>query len=143
MPRKKRNKQASQVASKSWDSLRRGAARLQPAARSTGVAAKRGMHRTRAWAAPQIERTGQVLQDRVAPKASSMLTSAAERLEPRQSRPTRWLKLAAIPVLTAGASAVAALARKRSKRGADGTTPDEAGPSGTTPAAKEQKEQVR
>jgi hypothetical protein len=138
MSHKKRNRQAGQVASKSWDRLRRGAAQVKPAARRTGAAAKRGVHKTRAWAAPQIERTGQVLQDRVAPKASSLLTSAAERLEPRQSRRTRWLKLAAISSLTAAASAVAALARKRSNPGAGDATPGEADASGVSPIAKEQ-----
>lgn len=143
MSRKKQNRQAGQVASKSWDWLRRGAAQVKPAARSTGATARRGIHHTRAWAAPQIERTGQVLQDRVAPKASSLLSSAAERLEPRQSQRARRLKLAAIPVLTAAAGAVAALASKRRKPGTDGTTPDEADASGGKPIAEEQNEQVR
>ena len=143
MSRKKRNRQAGQVASKSWDWLRQGATQVKPAARTTGTAARRGMHKTRAWAAPQIERTGQVLQDRVAPKASSLLSSAAERLEPRQSRRARRLKLAAISVLTAAAGGAAALARKRRNPGANSTTPGEADAGGVTPTAKEQKEQVR
>jgi hypothetical protein len=143
MSRKKRNRQAGQVASKSWDWLRRGAAQVKPAARSTGATARRGIHKSRAWAAPQIERTGQVLQDRVAPKASSLLNSAAERIEPRQPRRARRLKLAAISVLTAAAGAGAALASKRRKPGADGTTSGEADAGGGQPLDKEQNEQAR
>jgi hypothetical protein len=101
------------------------------------------MHKTRAWAAPQIKRTGQVLQYRVAPKASSLLTSAAERLEPRQPRRARWLKLAAISGLTAAAGAIAAVAGKRRNPDAGGTAPGEADASGVTPIAKGQEEQVR
>ncbi len=138
MSRQKRNGQAGQVASKSWDWLRQGAAQVRPAARSTGSAAKRGVHKTRAWAAPQLERTGEVLQTRVAPKASSLLSSAAERLEPRQSRRARRVKLAAVSALTAAASAVAVLARMRRKPGAGGTAPAEAD-AGDVPA----EEQVR
>ena len=140
MSRKKQSRQSGQVVSKSWDWLRQGAAQAKPAARSTGAAARRGVHKSRAWAAPQLERTGQVLQNRVAPKASSLLSSAAERLDPGQSRRGRRLKVAAVSVLTAAASAVAVLARRRRKPGA-GTSPDEADASGST--AEEQKEQVR
>ncbi len=70
---------------------------------------------TRVWAAPQVERTGQVLQDRVAPKVSAALSSAARRLEPAKPRRSRWRKLAGASAFTAAASAVAALVRKRRK----------------------------
>ncbi len=141
MSRKKQSSQSGQVVSKSWDWLRQGAAQAKPAARSTGAAARRGVHKSRAWAAPQLERTGQVLQNRVAPKASSLLSSAAERLDPGQSRRARRLKVAAVSVLTAAAGAVAVLARMRRKPGTGGTSPDEADTSGAT--SEEQKEQVR
>ena len=52
------------------------AERAKPLAKSTGEAARRGFLRTRAWAAPQVERSGQALQDTVAPKVSAMLSSA-------------------------------------------------------------------
>src|SRR5258708_20543370 len=91
------------------------AARMKPLARSTGLAARRGARRTRAGAAPQVERTGQVLQDSVAPKVSALLSSAARRLEPAKPPRRRWRKLAGISMITAAASAVAAVGRSRKK----------------------------
>src|SRR5712692_9733287 len=91
------------------------AARVKPLARSTGAAARRRVHRTRAWAAPQVERTGQVLQDSVAPKVSALLSSAAQRLEPAKPQRRRWRTLAGVSMLTAAASAVAAVVRNRRK----------------------------
>jgi hypothetical protein len=58
------------------------AARAKPLAKSTRSVAKRQMHKTRAWAAPRVERTGHALQETVAPKVSALLTSAAQRIEP-------------------------------------------------------------
>src|SRR5260221_9258819 len=46
------------------------------------AAARRRVRKTRAWAAPQVEHAGQVLQDSVAPKVSALLSAAARRLEP-------------------------------------------------------------
>src|SRR5260370_3950402 len=96
------------------DRVRHAAAQVKPLARTTGAAARRRVHRTRAWAAPQLERTGQVLQDTIAPKVSAVLSSAAQRLEPAQPHRGRWRKLAGVSMLTA-ASAVAALILKRRK----------------------------
>ncbi len=71
------------------------------------------MHKTRAWAAPDVERTGQVLQDSVAPKVSALPSSAAQRLEPATPPRRRWRKLAGISILTAAAGAVAGVVRNR------------------------------
>jgi hypothetical protein len=114
MARMKRIDEAPMAAS-ARDRALQAAARVKPLARSTQAAAKRGVHSTRAWAAPQVERTGQVLQDSVAPKVSALLSSAAQRLEPEKPRRKRWPRLAAISVLTAAAGAAAALARYRRK----------------------------
>src|SRR5260221_12959599 len=65
------------------------AAQLKPPARSTAAAARRRVHKTRAWAAPQVEHAGQVLQDSVAPKVSALLSAAARRLEPAKARRRR------------------------------------------------------
>jgi hypothetical protein len=122
MSRMKSNRQADLTASKARRLARQAAAQVgpvaaqaKPLAKSTGAAASRSVHRTRAWVAPRVERTGQVLQDSVAPKVSSLLSSAARRLEPTKPRDTRWRKLVGISLLTAAAGAGAALARKRSK----------------------------
>jgi hypothetical protein len=125
------------------------AAQVKPLARSTRIAARRRVYRARAWAAPQVERTGEVLQDSVAPKVSALLSSAAERLEPAKPRRRRWRKLVGISMLVATASAAAAVARNRRKpdfttspaeAGADRT---EAGADSVTPAAEPRDGQVR
>src|SRR6266487_4137144 len=122
MSRRKRNHQASTTATNAWRRARQAAAQVKPAAAhvkphamSTGAAARRRVHRTRAWAAPQVERTGQVLQDSIAPKLSALLSSAARRLEPAKPPRPRWRKLAVVSVLTAAAGAAAAFVRNRKK----------------------------
>ena len=49
---------------------------------SVAPAARRGVRKARAWAAPQVDRTGQVIQDTVAPKVAAALHSSAQRLDP-------------------------------------------------------------
>jgi hypothetical protein len=70
MSRTRRNHEPGTKASSPWDRARQAAAQVTPAAaelkplaRSTGAAARRRVHRTRAWAAPQVEHAGRVLQD--------------------------------------------------------------------------------
>jgi hypothetical protein len=64
------------------EQLKPYAAKLKPLAQSTGDAARRHARKTRAWAAPRVERTGKNLQENVAPKVSQMLSSAAQRIDP-------------------------------------------------------------
>jgi hypothetical protein len=80
-------------------------------------AASRGVWKARAWAAPQVERTGQVLQDTVAPKIAAALAESARRLDPEKPKRGRWRTLAGISALLAAAAIVAAL-RKRMAPGA-------------------------
>jgi hypothetical protein len=122
MSRTRRNHEPGTKASSPWDRARQAAAQVTPAAaelkplaRSTGAAARRRVHRTRAWAAPQVEHAGRVLQDSVAPKVSALLSSAARRLEPAKPPRRRWRKLAGISLLAAAAGAVAAVVRNRRK----------------------------
>jgi hypothetical protein len=93
------------------------AANIKPLAQSTRAAAIRRVRKTRAWAAPRLERTGLVLQHNLAPKVSAWLSLAARRIEPAKPRHARWRKLAGISVVTAAAGAAAALARNRKKPG--------------------------
>lgn len=106
------------------DSARQAAAQLRPAAekarpyaQSAGVVARRQLLRTRAWAAPQIERSGQLLQDTVAPKAAALLSEAARRVDPAQPRQRRWGAGLGVGLatLTAAAGAVVAWMRGRNK----------------------------
>jgi len=103
------------------------AAQMKPFAQRTGAAAKRRVRRTRAWAAPRVERSGQVLQDSVAPTVSAWLSAAARRLEPAKPHRPRWRKLAGFSVLAAAAGAAAALVRSRKK-------PDSAAPAAAADA---------
>jgi hypothetical protein len=142
MSRTRRNHEPGTKASSPWDRARQAAAQvkpvaaqLKPLARSTGAAARRRVHKTRAWAAPQVERTGQVLQGSVAPKVSALLSSAAQRLEPAKPPRRRWRKLAGISMLTAAAGAIAAVVRNRRKPEVT-TSAAEADADDVTPAAE-------
>jgi hypothetical protein len=109
--------------------IKPAAEQMKPLARSTKEAAGRGLRRSRAWAAPQIEHAGQVLQDNVAPKVSDALASAARKIEPDKPKTGRLRALSIVSVvLAAAASAVAALARKRKAQ--DEATEPEPGPNG-------------
>jgi hypothetical protein len=113
MARTMKTRQA--LASQTAHRLTAVAAQLKPFARSTRAAATRGAHATRAWGAPRLERTGQVLQDSVAPKVASALSSAAQRLDPGKPRSARWRRPAGIATVTAAASAAAAVVLRRRK----------------------------
>jgi hypothetical protein len=90
------------------------AAKVKPLAGKAGAATARRVRRTRAWAAPQVKRAGEVLQDSVAPKVSAMMSSAAERIDPEQPRRGRRSGSAGIARLKRAASAAkAASARLR------------------------------
>jgi hypothetical protein len=117
MSRSKAHNRTGNAVDGAWRRARQAAARLQPAAKqamplakNAGIAAKRQADRTRAWAAPQVERAGQVVQDRLAPKASSLLSAAARRLEPEKPQRSRW-RMVGISAAAAAASALAAAAR--------------------------------
>jgi hypothetical protein len=84
MSRKGRNDEPGTKPSSPWDRAGQAAAKvkpvaaqLKPLARSTGAAARRRAHKTRAWAAPQVEHAAQVMQGSVAPKVSALLSAAA------------------------------------------------------------------
>jgi hypothetical protein len=114
---------------------RQAAASLKPVARSGSAAAKHGVRATRAWTAPQLERTGHLVQDRIAPKLSAVLHSAAQRIEPGNARPRRWRKVAGASMVTAAASAVAGAVLNRRRH--NGTAPeDEPGSSYRETAAR-------
>jgi hypothetical protein len=115
MSPKKRNDAIMDAARRASAQLKPVAERAKPLAKSTGEAARRRILRTRAWAAPQVERSGKVLQDTVAPKVSSALSSAASRIDPAQPRYRRWKKPVGLATLTAAGGAVAAFLRLRRK----------------------------
>jgi hypothetical protein len=101
---------------------RQAAAGLKPVARSTRAVTKHAVRTTRGWAAPQLERTGHLVENRIAPKISSVLSSAAQRIEPGRPRHRRWPKVAGASMITAAASAVAGAVLNRRRQ--NGTAPD-------------------
>ena len=101
-----------------WDRTRKAADQVKPLAQNTGDAAKRTLLRTRAWAAPQLERTGHALQDNVAPKVSAMLTTAAQRIDPAKPKRGQWrLPVGIAAALAAAASAAAAVLSQKARSG--------------------------
>lgn len=101
------------------------AAQMKPLAKNTGEAARRSILRSRAWAAPRLERSGKVLQETVAPKVSAALSSAAERIDPAKPRKARWKwPVGLMAAAAAAASAAAAVFKSRSKTDAQTTAHD-------------------
>ena len=137
----KRKHEAGMVAS-SARAARRMAAQVKPLARSAGATTARGARKTRAWAAPQVEHAGQVVQDSVAPRVSALLSSAARRLEPARPRSGRWRKLVGGSAVTAAAGAAAALVRSRTKPDA-ALSAAETDADDVTPAAQTHDGQAR
>jgi hypothetical protein len=115
-----------QAASSARAYARQAVAQVKPLAQSTAAAASRRVQTTRAWAAPQLKHSGQVLEHNIAPKVAGLLSSAAQRLEPAKPRRERWRKLAGISMLTAAGSAVAAVILNRKKPGAAEADTDDA-----------------
>ena len=120
MSRKKRTAEALELVRQAAAQLRPAAAKVKPLAGSTGAVAKRSVYRTRAWAAPRVEHTGQVVEDSVAPKVSALLSSVAQLLEPDKPRHRRWRTPIAIAAVTAAAMAAAIVGNRRKP---DSTTP--------------------
>jgi hypothetical protein len=106
------------------------AAQVKPLADDARQAASRGVYRARSWAAPQVERTGQVLQDTVAPKVADALHASAQKLDPGQPPHRGWRKgAAAISILlAAAATAVAALAARKRRAESAAANSEEAEP---------------
>jgi hypothetical protein len=111
---------------------RQAAASLKPVARGGSAAAKRSVRATRAWAAPQLERTGRFVEDHAGPKISALLYSASQRVEPGKPNLRRWRKVAGVSMVTAAASALAGAVLSRRRQ--NGTAPEDE-PDGAQEAA--------
>jgi hypothetical protein len=95
---------------------RQAASQVTPAVASARATAQQGVHSARTWAAPRLERSGVALQDRVAPKVSAMLVTAARRIEPPRPKRRMWpFAVAAGLVAAAGAAAAGVLLGKQGK----------------------------
>ena len=127
--------QLVQLARQAAEAAKPVAAQVKPLASDARQAAGRGVYRARSWAAPQVDRTGQVFQDTVAPKVADALHSSAQKLDPGQPPHRGWRKGAAVIsiLLAAAAAAVATMARKRKAQSTASADAEEAGE--TPPAA--------
>src|SRR5215471_17543770 len=105
-----------QLAQQTAEAAKPVAAQVKPLASDAKQAVGRGVYKARVWVAPQVDRTGQALQDTVAPKVAAALHSSAQRLDPGEAPHRGWRKgAAAISILLAAA---AAAARNRKARAA-------------------------
>jgi len=76
-------------------------------AAAAAAAARQGTYSARVWAAPRLERTGQAVEQRVAPTMAAMLSAAARRIDPAPApaKRRRWPFVAAGLMLAAGLAA--------------------------------------
>jgi hypothetical protein len=114
------------------------AADLAPLAKSAGEAVRQGadevaawagpqVRKTRSWAAPRIERTGVVVQEKIAPQVSEALTRAARKLDPEPAKRRKGLRRV-LALALAGAGAAVAVLVIRSRSGNAETEPDYSDP---------------
>jgi hypothetical protein len=136
MSRTKTDRNAAKAAARGfWQRARQTAedakpvaAQVRPLANDTKDAASRGLRKARVWAAPQVERTGQMLQDSVAPKVAAALISVARRLDPDKPKGRSWRKVAGVSALLAAAAAIGAALRNRAAPATAAADQDEPGP---------------
>jgi hypothetical protein len=73
------------------------------AAEQARIAAGHRIEDARYWAAPILEDVAHRVEDQLAPKVSSMLTAAAERIDPTPARSRRWPMMILMTGLAIGA----------------------------------------
>lgn len=117
---------------------RQTAADIAPLAKSASEAVRHGadgvaawagpqVRKSRSWAAPQLERTGVLVQEKLAPQVSEALTRAARKLNPEPAPRRRGLRGFLALGLAAAAAAVAVMVIRK-KTGSAASQPAEAGP---------------
>lgn len=106
-------------------------------AAAAAAAARQGTYSARIWAAPRLERTGQALEQQVAPKVAAMLSSAAHRIDPAPAKRRRWPFVAAGLMVAAGLCGTAAYLVNRRAARQWGEVPEATG----APAAPETAEE--
>ena len=102
-------------------------------AAAAAAVARQGTYSARIWAAPRLERTGQALEQQVAPRVATMLSAAAHRIDPAPAKRRRWPFVAAGLMLAAGLCGTAAYLVNRRAARQWGEVPERAG----APAAPE------
>ncbi len=112
---KSRAYQAKAGALRAQERARQAATQVAPLAKSAQETAARNLLEARAWAAPRVEATGVAVEERVAPRVSAAMVTAARRLDPpKAQRRRRWpFIVAGIVVLGAGCAAAAQILRSK------------------------------
>ncbi|MET7333411.1 YtxH domain-containing protein [Nonomuraea sp. NPDC005650] len=77
--------------------------RMAPMADQAKMVAAQRFEDARYWAAPRLHSAAHGFEDQVAPRVSSMLTSAARRIDPTPTRSRRWPTLVLLTGLAVGA----------------------------------------
>jgi hypothetical protein len=118
---------------------------LAPLAAQARVSAQQGLLGARTWAAPQLDRMGVTLQERMAPQVAAALAAAARRVEPIPPPPPpsrrRWPVLVAGAVVIAGGAAAAVIIMNR--RNSNGVTePGELDETASAPDAAREMDAV-
>jgi hypothetical protein len=136
--------QASKLAEQAGPATKQAAKMAQEGARHGARTARQGAGQAAEWARPQVSRarvwmaaraaSGSVsVQENVAPKVSSMLATAARRLDPPQTKTRRWPRIMLrTTVLAASAAAIAVVLRARSRSTTDPSSSEP--PTGATVA---------
>jgi hypothetical protein len=73
------------------------------AADQARLAAHHRIEDARYWAAPMLEEAAHRVEDQLAPKVSSMLTAAADRIDPTPAKSRRWPIMVLITGIAVGA----------------------------------------
>jgi hypothetical protein len=130
---------ALRAASRAQAATSQASIQFTPLAKSAQLTLGRGVYGARVWAAPRIERTGVAVQEQLAPRISSALTTTARRVQPRVVRsPRRWpLLVGGIALLAAGGAAAAVLRQRRSSVTAEPSEPAPTPMPGQAPASPE------
>ncbi|WP_336212465.1 hypothetical protein [Nonomuraea sp. LPB2021202275-12-8] len=77
--------------------------RMAPIADQAKTAANRRVEDARYWAAPRLENAAHRVEDQLAPAVSSMLTTAADRVNPARTQSRRWPMFVLMTGLAVGA----------------------------------------
>jgi hypothetical protein len=122
------------------ETLRHAVAHARPLATKVAASARHGSRRSRAWAAPQVQRTGQFLEQVAAPKVSAVLSSAARKIEPAEPPHHRWGRRAGVGGFIAVVAGAVTAFLSRRKPAAEETV-DETGSHAADPAGDGRVEQ--
>lgn len=93
------------------DQARIAAEQARLAAEQAKIAANRRVEDARMWAAPMLENAAHRVEDQLAPAVSSMLTTAADRVNPARTKSRRWPMLALVAGIALGAAGYMAYRR--------------------------------